>query len=174
MVLSPVSDETPNCGRVDVEIGDVGEDLVEVEGDVDVGEDFVEVEVDGEVEEILERAKDDRELTKKKAPAVGSNPPTQSPSIMTANKGLETQGMEPDGAEAVWKFDFGNLFVELVGGLTDKDTVTFMATKETLAWWSAQGHEETLAWWSAQGEDWEPHKHRAAQYSPGPPFAVVM
>ncbi len=96
LVLSPVSDETPNCGRVNVEIGEVGEDLVEVEGDVDVGEDLVEVEGDGDVEDIVERAKDNRELTKKKAPATGANPPTQSPSIMTANTGLETQGMELD------------------------------------------------------------------------------
>ncbi len=54
----------------------------------------------------------------------------------------------------------------------DEDTVTSMASKETLPWWSAQGHEETLAWWSAQGEDWEPHKHGVAHYNPGPPFAV--
>ncbi len=172
LVLSPVSDKTPNCGRINVEIGNVGEDLVEVEGDVDVGEDLVEVEGDGDMKEMVERAKDDRELTKTKAPATGTNPPTQSPSIMTAYTGLEMQGMESDGAEAVWKFDFGDLFVELDGGPTDKDRVTSMASEETLAWWSARGHEETLAWWSAQGEDWEPHEHGGAQYNPGPPFAV--
>jgi hypothetical protein len=33
LVLSPVSVKTPNCGRVGMEIWDVGEDLVEEEGD---------------------------------------------------------------------------------------------------------------------------------------------
>jgi hypothetical protein len=105
--------------------------------------------VEGDGEENVEIARDDRELTNKKAPIAGANPPTQSPSVMTANTGLETQGMESDGAEAVWKFDFGISFVELDGGLTDKDTITSMAFKETLAWWSARGHDETMAWWSA-------------------------
>ncbi len=97
----------------------------------------------------MEKARDHRELTNKKAPATGANPPTQSPSVMTADTGLETQGMELDGAEAVWKFNFGNSFVELDGGLMDGDMVTSMAFEEILAWWSARGHDETLAWWSA-------------------------
>ncbi len=44
-----------------------------------------------------------------------------------------------DGPQVVWQFDFGDSFVEIDGGLTDEDTVTSMASKETLAWGSAQG-----------------------------------
>ncbi len=44
-----------------------------------------------------------------------------------------------DGPHVVWQFDFGDSFVEIDGGLTDEDTVTSMASKETLAWGSAQG-----------------------------------
>ena len=61
--------------------------------------------------------------------AAGAGPPTPSPSIMTADTGLETQGsvgVEVIGPPAAWQFDSG--------GLTDEDTVTSMASIETLAW----------------------------------------
>jgi hypothetical protein len=116
--LIPVSVETPNCERVKMKRRDVGEVLVESEGDGDG---------------IVEQLREDRELTNKKAHAAGANHPTQSPSVMTADTGLETRGMESDGAEPVWRFDFGDSFVELDGGLTDEDTVTSMASEETLA-----------------------------------------
>ena len=46
-----------------------------------------------------------RNGTKAKGPAAGASPPTQSPSIMTADTGLETQGT---GVDVEWTFDFGN------------------------------------------------------------------
>jgi hypothetical protein len=109
-------------------------------------------DVEESVDEVMDRA---HELPKLNGLTAGINPPTQSPSIMTADTGLETQGKGLDRAQTVCNFDFGNLFVKFDGGLMDKDTS--MASKEILAWWSAQGHEETLTWWSAQGGDWEPH-----------------
>ena len=47
------------------------------------------------------------------------------------------QGTGVDGPQVVWQFDFGDSFVEIDGGLMDEDTVTSMASKETLAWGSA-------------------------------------
>jgi len=64
-----------------------------------------------------------------KCRAAGAGPPTPPPSIMTADTGLETQGsagVEVIGPPAAWQFDSG--------GLTDEDTVTSMASIETLAW----------------------------------------
>jgi hypothetical protein len=105
LVLSPVSDEPLNCGGFKMEIGDV-----------EVGENSVEVQGNRGVEEIVEKIVGRaQELTKKKAPAAGASPPTQSPNVMMANTGFETQGTELDGAQTVWKFNFCDLFVEING-----------------------------------------------------------
>ena len=56
---------------------------------------------------------------------------------MMAHTGLETQGAGVDGPQVVWRFDFGDSFVEIDGGLTDKDKDTSMASKEMLTWGSA-------------------------------------
>jgi hypothetical protein len=80
LVLSPVSDETQNCGGVKMETGGMGEDSVEVNGNWDVEE---------ILDEVVDRAP---ELIKMKAPTAGANPFTQSPSIMVADTGLETPG----------------------------------------------------------------------------------
>jgi hypothetical protein len=65
---------------------------------------------------------------------------------MTADTGLETQGsagVEVIGPSATWQFDFGDSFGDSCGGLTDEDTVTSMASKETLAW-SSRGDKQEM------------------------------
>ena len=99
-----------------------------------------EVEENGSVEV------DPVEKVVKAKRAAGAGSPTPPPSIMTADTGLETQGsagVEVIGPPAAWKFDFGDTFGDSFGGLTDKDTVTSMASKETLAW-SSRGDKQEM------------------------------
>ena len=145
LVLGPVSVETPNCGG-----GEIRKDSVELEDSLAVElEDSLAVELEEEnwdVEKDVENWNVEKDVKTKskcrdaymtKCCAAGAGPPTPSPSIMTADTGLETQGsvgVEVIGPPAAWQFDFGNSFGDSFGGLTDEDTVTSMASKETLAW----------------------------------------
>jgi hypothetical protein len=61
LVFCPASDKTPNCGGIKIE---------------DMGKVSVEVEKQGEVEEMEEKAK---------GPVTCAGPPSQPPSIMTAD-----------------------------------------------------------------------------------------
>ncbi len=120
LVLGPVSVETPNCGEVEI-----GKDSVELE-------DSLEAEENWDVEKDVETKSKCCDAYATKCRAAGAGPPTLSPSIMTANTGLETQGSM--GVEVIRSLDFGDSFGNLFGGLTDEDTVTSMASKMTLAW----------------------------------------
>ena len=71
LVLSPVSDKTPNCGGVKVEIGDVGEESVEVEENWDL--DKMEENLEESVDEVMDRA---HEPTKSKGLTTGAIHPT--------------------------------------------------------------------------------------------------
>ena len=89
-----------------------------------------------------------------KGPAAGASPPTQSPSIMTADTGLETQGsagLEVTGPPATWQFDFVNSFGDSFGGLTDEDTITSVASEETLAW-SSRGDKQEMGLYGVHGD----------------------
>jgi hypothetical protein len=154
LVLGLVSVETPNCGG-----GKIGKDSVELDDSLAVElEDSLAVELEEEnwdVEKDVENwdVKKDVETKSKcrdayttKCRAAGAGPPTPSPSIMTADTGLETQGragVEVIGPPAAWQFDFGDSFGDLFGGLTDKDMVTSMASKVTLAW-SSRGDKQEM------------------------------
>ena len=84
----------------------------------------------------------------------GAGPPTPPPSIMTANTGLETQGSagaEATGPPVTWQFDFDNSFGDSFGGLTEKDTVTSMASEETLAW-SSRGDKQEMGSYGVHGD----------------------
>ncbi len=73
---------------------------------------------------------------------------------MTADTGLETQGsagMEVIGPPATWQFEFGNSFGDSFGRLTDEDTGTSMASKETLAW-SSQGDKQEMGSYRVHGD----------------------
>jgi hypothetical protein len=125
LVFGPVSVKTPNWGGVEI-----GKESVELE-------DSLEAEENLDVEKDVETKSKCRDAYAMKCRAAGAGPPTPPPSIMTTNTELETQGsvgVEVIGPPAVWQFDFGNSFSDSFGGLADKDTVTSMASKETLAW----------------------------------------
>jgi len=73
---------------------------------------------------------------------------------MTADTGLEMQGstgVEVIGPPAAWLFDFGDYFGDSFGGLTDKDKVTSMASKETLAW-SSRGDKQEMGLYGVHGD----------------------
>jgi hypothetical protein len=131
LALGPVSVETPNCvgGKID---SVALEDSLTVELDDSLA---VEVEEENWGVETVVKAKR----------AAGAGPPTPPPSMMTADTGLETQGsagVEVIGPPATWQFDFSNSFGDSFGSLTDEDTVTSMASKETLAWSSREDKQE--------------------------------
>ncbi len=152
LVLGPVSVETPNCGG-----GEIGKDSVELEDSLAVElEDSLAVELDEEnwdvekdvenwdVEKDVEMKSKCRDAYATKCRAAGAGPPTPSPSIMTNDTGLETQG-------SVWQFDFSDSFGDLFRGLTDEDTVTSMASKKTLAW-SSRGDKQEMGSYGVHGD----------------------
>jgi hypothetical protein len=167
-VLDPVSVETPNCGGDEIVAGIEGEEEKEDEGNKEENGDLdghmnsyvdmssymsVEVDpVDGHMNSYVDMSSymsvevDPVERVGKAKRAAGAGSPTPSPSIMTADTGLETQGsagVEVIGPSATWQFDFGDSFGDSCGGLTDEDTVTSMASKETLAW-SSRGDKQEM------------------------------
>jgi hypothetical protein len=162
LVLGPVSVETPNCGG-----GKIGKDSVELEDSLAVElEDSLAVELEEEnwdvekdveywdVEKDVEMKSKCRDAYATKCRAAGAGPPTPYPSIMTADTWLETQGsvgVEVIGPPAAWQFDFSDSFGDLFGGLTVEDTVTPMASKETLAW-SSQGDKQEMGSYGVYGD----------------------
>jgi hypothetical protein len=73
---------------------------------------------------------------------------------MTADTGLETQGsagLEVIGPLAASQFDLGDSFGDSFGGFMDKDTVTSMASKETLAW-SSRGDKQEMGSYGVHGD----------------------
>ena len=110
-------------------------------------EDSLAVELEEENWDVEKEVENwDVEKVVKAKRAAGAGPPTPPPSIMTADIGLETQGsagVEVIGPHATWQFDFGDSFGDSFGGLTDEDTVTSMASKETLAW-SSRGDKQEI------------------------------
>jgi hypothetical protein len=124
---------------------------------VELEEENWDVEKDVEnwdVEKDVEMKSKCRDAYATKCRAAGAGPPTPSPSIMTADTGLKTHGsagVEVIGPPAAWQFDFGDSFGDSFGGLTDEDTVTSMASKETLAW-SSRGDKQELCSHRVQGD----------------------
>ena len=120
-------------------------------------EDSLAVELEEEnwdVEKEVENWDVEKDVETKSKCAAGAGPPTPSPSIMTADTGFETQGsagVEVIGPPAAWQFDFGDSFGDSFGGLTDKDTVTSMASKETLAW-SSRGEKQEMGSYGVHGD----------------------
>jgi len=151
-----------NCGG-----GEIGKDSVELEDSLAVElEDSLAVELEEEnrgvekdvenwdVEKDLEMKSKCRDAYATKCRAAGAGPSTPSPSIMTADTGLETQGsagVEVIRPPAAWQFDFGDSFSDSFGGLTDEDRVTSMASKETLAW-SSQGDKQEMGPYGVHGD----------------------
>ena len=131
VVLGPVSVETPNCGGSEIDSGAVEVVVpvsVEVAVAVKLKEDIVDVEK-------VDKAKR----------VAGAGPPSPPPSVMTADIGLETRGsagLELTGPPATWQFELDACFGDSCGGLTDEDTVTSLASKETLAWASRGDKQE--------------------------------
>ena len=111
-------------------------------------EDSLAVELEEENWDVEKEVENwDVEKVVKAKRAAGAGPPTPPPSIMTADTGLETQGsagVEVIGPPATWQFDFGDSFGDSFEGLTDEDTVTSMASKETLAWASRGDKQEIV------------------------------
>ena len=167
-VLGPVSVETPNCGGGEIVAGVEGEEEKEDEGNkeengdldghmnsyVDMNSYEMEENWDlyGHMNSYVDMNSymsvevDPVEKVVKAKRAAGAGSPTPPPSIMTADTGLETQGsagVEVIGPPATWQFDFGDSFGDSFGGLTDEDTVTSMASKETLAW-SSRGDKQEI------------------------------
>jgi len=154
LVLGPVSVESPNCGG-----GEIGKDSVELEDSlaVELEEENWDVEKDVEnwdVEKDVETKLTSLDAYARKCRAAGAGPPTPSPSIMTADTGLETQrsaGVDVIGPPAARQFDFGNSFGDSFGGLTDEDRVTTMASKETLAW-PSRGDKQEMGSYGVHGD----------------------
>ena len=154
LVLGPVSVESPNCGG-----GEIGKDSVELEDSlaVELEEENWDVEKDVEnwdVEKDLETKSKCRDAYATKCRAAGAGPPTPSPSIMTADAGLETQGragVEVIGPPAAWQFDFSDSFGTLFEGLMDEKMVTSMASKKTLAW-SSRGDKQEMGSYGVHGD----------------------
>ena len=152
--LGPVSVESPNYGECEI-----GKDSVELEDSlaVELEEENWDVEKDVEnwdVEKDVETKLTSLDAYATKCRAAGAGPPTPSPSIMTADAGLETQrsaGVEVIGPPAAWQFDFGNSFGDSFGGLTDEDRVTSMASKETLAW-PSRGDKQEMGSYGVHGD----------------------
>jgi hypothetical protein len=87
LVLGPVSVETPNCGRGEIDSVAL-EDALAVEL-----EDSVAVELEEENWDLEKEVENwDVEKVVKAKRAAGAGSPTPPPSIMTADTGLETQG----------------------------------------------------------------------------------
>ena len=162
MVLGLVSVETPNCGG-----GKIGKDSVKLEDSLAVElEDSLAVELEEEnwdvekdvanwdVEKDVEIKSKCRYSYAAKCHAAGAGPPTPPPGIMTADTGLEMQesmGVEVIGPPAAWQFDFVDSFGKSFGGLMDEDTVTSMASKETLAW-SSRGDKQEMGLYGVHGD----------------------
>ena len=133
LVLGPVSVETPNYGGGEIDSVALEDSLaVDLMDPVSL-EDSVTLKLEEDIWEV------------EKVVKASAGSPTPPPSVMTADIGLETQGSA--GVEVIgppaWKFDFGDCFGDSCGGLTDEDTVTSLASKETLAW-SSQGDKQEM------------------------------
>ncbi len=175
-VLVPVSVETPNCGGDEIVAGVEGEEEKEDEGNKEENGDLdghmnscvdmnsYEVEKKGDLHGHMNSYEDMNscmsvevapvEKVVKAKRAAGAGSPTPTHRIMTADTGLETQGsmgVEVIGPPATWQFDFGDSFGDSCGGLTDEDTVTSMASKETLAW-SSRGDKQEMGSYGVHGD----------------------